>query len=239
MADNFDFKKFLMENKLGAYSKAGLINEGGSSTAHMMARQAMQNGMSPEEAAEELEISGIDPIKAKAIVNDVYGEDLSSDLEMGDDDDFGLFQEADDVIYGRGDDDDYDRKRDAQSSGARFIPISDPSNPYHRSERSSSKWGSYKKPYKQQGVSKHQQIYDNVKLERIAKQYGLFSFLYTLLSSDKIKDGGHFVNAINATLKKKGKELSPNDKRDLADLYNRRKPGGGASGASSSTSTTV
>ena len=27
MTDNFDFKKFLLENKLGAYSKAGLINE--------------------------------------------------------------------------------------------------------------------------------------------------------------------------------------------------------------------
>jgi hypothetical protein len=27
MTDNFDFKKFLMENKLGAYSKAGKLNE--------------------------------------------------------------------------------------------------------------------------------------------------------------------------------------------------------------------
>lgn len=27
MADNFDFKKFLAENKLGAYSKAGKLNE--------------------------------------------------------------------------------------------------------------------------------------------------------------------------------------------------------------------
>ena len=27
MADNFDFKKFLVENKLGAYSKAGKFNE--------------------------------------------------------------------------------------------------------------------------------------------------------------------------------------------------------------------
>lgn len=27
MADNFDFKKFLVENKLGAYSKAGKLNE--------------------------------------------------------------------------------------------------------------------------------------------------------------------------------------------------------------------
>lgn len=28
MADNFDFKKFLTENKLGAYSKAGKLQEG-------------------------------------------------------------------------------------------------------------------------------------------------------------------------------------------------------------------
>lgn len=85
MADNFDFKKFLMENKLGAYSKA-VVKEGMDSTAHKIARQAKLDGASAEDAAEELEVSGIDPIKAKMIVNSIYGEDLTGDFEMGDDD---------------------------------------------------------------------------------------------------------------------------------------------------------
>ncbi len=85
MADNFDFKKFLMENKLGAYSKA-VVKEGMDSTAHKIARQAKLDGATAEDAAEELEVSGIDPIKAKMIVNSIYGEDLTGDFEMGDDD---------------------------------------------------------------------------------------------------------------------------------------------------------
>lgn len=66
MSDNFDFKKFLAENKLGAYSKAGKLNEG---------------------------------------INDHLDE-----------------AEIDDKIYGRGDDDDFDRRRDASLSGVEYVP---------------------------------------------------------------------------------------------------------------------
>ena len=88
MLNNFNFKNFLLENKLGAYSKAA-----------------------------------------------------------------DSVNEAQDVIYGTGDDDDYDKKGDAERTGARFVPITDPQNPYYRREPS-SKYGGYGKPTMDQVVDK-------------------------------------------------------------------------------------
>jgi len=117
MADNFNFKQFLVENKLGAYSKA-TINE--------------------------VEEDPIDP-------EDPYGTGPVP---------YGMFQETDDVIYGMGDDDDYDRKGDAQRTGVPFIPITDPRNPHYRSEPKPSKWSG---TYKSRGGNWKQEIANSVK----------------------------------------------------------------------------
>jgi hypothetical protein len=102
MADNFNFKQFLVENRLGAYAKAGSMEEGKDTTAHMMAKELLDSGMSPEEVKEELIVSArLSPAVAGQIIDDVTGQGLSADLEM-DDDDFGGSDEPFGSMYEAG-----------------------------------------------------------------------------------------------------------------------------------------
>lgn len=199
MADNFNFKQFLAENKLGAYSKTGKLNEGFNDHQDINmgdesdAPPTINNPRNPREVAAEIKAQnpsigqdwaaikaaaesimvaafhaqGLNMGKAMTATRILLGgthptysefpqklydavtggdiEETNEDLGLDPGDEetkakelgamMGPFgDEADappdelneygmeDAIYGRGDDDDYDRKSDAERTGAKFVP---------------------------------------------------------------------------------------------------------------------
>lgn len=163
MADNFDFRKYLVENKLGAYSKAATINEEMQEDAapkyktyadvvnaiakkysYTVYHDEIEEFMHDKDSLKAI-VAGKDPIQA---YEDFYSIKRESKEDPIDPHDpygtggmqHGIFQEKEmeDVIYGTGDDDDYDRKKDAERTGAKFIPYKEPERDPSKFTRPSS-----------------------------------------------------------------------------------------------------
>ena len=158
MADNFDFKKYLLENKLGSYSKATLNEEMQTETtpqyktyadvvnaiakkySYTVYHDEIEEFMHDKDSLKAI-VDGKDPIQAYEDFYSIKRESKEDPIDPHDPygtggmSTAGMFQEKEieDTIYGTGDDDDYDRKSDAERTGAKFSPHKEP-------ERSPSKF---------------------------------------------------------------------------------------------------
>jgi len=82
MADNFNFKRYLTENRLGAYSKATKLNENlAYDQAISVAENLLQQGMDAEQVAMQIEdqFPGLD---VESVMQNAQGGSMSTDSDL-------------------------------------------------------------------------------------------------------------------------------------------------------------
>lgn len=248
----FDYKNFLLENKLGAYSKASL-NEISREQAEEAAKQAGDY----ETAVAALEDLGLTPFEANIIATEIYGEEDVAEAKEADpidpEDPYGTggvpmggWIEEDEITEG-----DEDLKRDLIGKYGKNITVSDIKSEYPGMEdRDAGQLlkrlglgidmlkrtpkGGMRRDYGTGPTTGRtagdalKRARENVMFKKLDQKFGNFLFK----AKDSATSGQHLVNILNKTLEKKGQgKLSPQEAEYAASMWRSKQQEGLEEGA--------